>query len=160
MSITLLITNLWSHCYSKWGPGAAPLDDLGTGLEMQDHRRHPDLLNQNPHFNKAARRFLGTFKCESIGLENYYMLLFFIPRDNPTSQVDYPCGLRMLPAILVNKGYCSHQPLQQPAVVSPEGTRDGNRNPATKLSAAAATATPAVHPEETQDEKAQDTGPR
>ena len=48
-------------------------------------------------------------------------------------------------------------------MVSPEGSQDRNRMPAIKQSTAAATPRPTplmVHPEETQDEKAQDTGPR
>ena len=67
----------------------------------------------------------------------------------------------MLPAVSVNKGCCSYQAniLQLPLTVSPEGTQDGNRMLVNKQSAAAATP-PRVHPEETQDEKAQDTGPR
>lgn len=44
-----------------------------------------------------------------------------------------PGGLRMLPAISVNKGCCSPQPLQP---------------------------LPTVHPKETEDEQTQDIGPR
>ena len=43
-------------------------------------------------------------------------------------------------------------------MVSPEGTQDGNMMPTIYQSTAAAT--PVVYPEKTQDEKAQDTGPR
>lgn len=31
---------------------------------MRNHRPYPDLPNQNPHFNKASRRFIPTFKFE------------------------------------------------------------------------------------------------
>ena len=44
------------------------------------------------------------------------------------------CELKMLPAMSVNKGYCSHQPLQLPTTVSPEGTQDENRGPVIRSS--------------------------
>ena len=68
---------------------------------------------------------------------------------------------KILPAISVNKECCSHQAftLQPPGwMVSPEGTQDGRGRPPPNHQTLQPP--PMVHPEETQDEKAQDTGPR
>lgn len=44
------------------------------------------------------------------------------------------CELKLLPAMSVNKGYCSHQPLQLPTTVTPEGIQDENRGPVIRSS--------------------------
>ena len=68
----------------------------------------------------------------------------------------------ILPAISVNKGCHSHQRLQPPAkgeLVIPEGSQEGKNN-ACHLAAIRLQALAMVSPEETQDMKTQDTGPR
>ena len=66
---------------------------------------------------------------------------------------------KIVPAVSVNKGCHSHQQLQRPPRVSPKGTQEGNKEylPSgthrTELLLM-------VHPEEAQDVKTQDTGPR
>ena len=69
------------------------------------------------------------------------------------------CELKMLPTISINKGCCSHQPLQPPSLtpplphrlVNPEGTQDGNFMPTLESSETAATLM--LYPEEIQGEK-------
>ena len=64
-----------------------------------------------------------------VGICNYLFIVFIL-----FSPVDIG-NEKFLPAISINKGYCSHQAITlQPSLM--------------------------IHPEETQDEKAQDTGPR
>ena len=68
---------------------------------------------------------------------------------------------KTLPAISANKGCHSHQQLQPSSgeLVSPEGTQEGNKEYLPSSSHQTAV-TPHGEPEETQDVKTQDTGPR
>ena len=67
------------------------------------------------------------------------------------------CELKLLLAMSVNKGYCSHQPLQLSTTVSPEGIQDENRGPVIRSSdILQPPQLPPLHPQVTQDEKTQD----
>ena len=70
----------------------------------------------------------------------------------------------IFPVTLVEKGCHSHQRLQPPPdgeLVNPEGTQEAKEHlPTCCLAAIRLQPLPAVSPEETQDVKTQDTGPR